>query len=277
MSAGTDRSDRLSWTALGVRMGFTSKQTQREELLAAIEHMSWTETPARPPYFEHQAVRAVAAAVLHHGRDQLRGVGIAHLPGGRQLIGVEDSIGTRSYLLDLDSEAIYVLAEFAHPLTTARPATARPATARPRGTRSPEPLPIQQRERLRMTGRPSYTPEQACARDPLVAAAEDPHRHLLAEVIAAYRGNAYRLLSDLADQLQLSIAYVDRDTVEAHLERALSDAEWAAVNEQFTAMDFDDHIGDQGRFRTDWIETILDKAGVPGYGYPADCEPEPPA
>ena len=35
MSAGTDRSDRLSWTALGVRMGFTSKQTQREELLAA--------------------------------------------------------------------------------------------------------------------------------------------------------------------------------------------------------------------------------------------------
>jgi hypothetical protein len=39
------------------------------------------------------------------------------LAGGRQLIGLDDGLGTRSYLLDLDSEAIYVLAEFTHTRT----------------------------------------------------------------------------------------------------------------------------------------------------------------
>ena len=36
---------------------------------------------------------------------------------GRKLIALEDTLGTGSYLLDLDTEAIYVLAEFSHPLT----------------------------------------------------------------------------------------------------------------------------------------------------------------
>ncbi|MBN9618559.1 MAG: hypothetical protein J0H43_02325, partial [Actinobacteria bacterium] len=54
------------------------------------------------------------------------------------------------------------------------------------------------------------------------------------------------------------------------LERTLSDAEWAATNDQFTALDFDEHVGDHGSFRTDWIESVLEKAGVPGYGYTAD-------
>jgi hypothetical protein len=35
-------------------------------------------------------------------------------------------------------------------------------------------------------------------------------------------------------------------------------------------MDFDEHVGDHGTFRTDWIETVLEKAGVPGYGYTAE-------
>ena len=65
-------------------------------------------------------VRAVVMAVFHRRRDQLRLVGSAQLTGGRQLIGLEDTLGTRSYVLDLDAEAIYVLAEFCHPL----PATA---------------------------------------------------------------------------------------------------------------------------------------------------------
>jgi hypothetical protein len=43
---------------------------------------------------------------------------LAQLNGSRHLIGLEDSLGTRSYVLDLDSEAIYVLAEFTHPLST---------------------------------------------------------------------------------------------------------------------------------------------------------------
>lgn len=93
----------------------------------------------------------------------------------------------------------------------------------------------------------------------------------LVELVDAYDGSTYRLLRDLGDHLGLSLAYVDRDTVDAHVERTLSDAEWAAITGQFTALDLDDHVGDHGSFRTDWIETVLDQAGVPGYGFAADA------
>lgn len=91
----------------------------------------------------------------------------------------------------------------------------------------------------------------------------------IVELVAAYDHNTHRLLRDLGDHLGASLAYVDRPTIEAHLERTLSDAEWAATNDQFTALDFDEHVGDHG-FRTDWIESVLEKAAVPGYGYTAD-------
>ena len=98
----------------------------------------------------------------------------------------------------------------------------------------------------------------------------------LVELVDAYAsyetGSAYRLLRDLGDHLTLSIAYVDRSTIEAHLERDLSAGEWAATGQQFHALDFDDHVGDAATFRTDWIEGVLDKAGVPGHGYTADGE-----
>ncbi|MBN9618116.1 MAG: hypothetical protein J0H43_00015 [Actinobacteria bacterium] len=108
------------------------------------------------------------------------------------------------------------------------------------------------------------------ARDNTSHPAEAARDRVIVAALAAYDGSTYRLLTALADHLQLSLAYIDRETVEAHLERALSDAEWAATNEQFTALDFDEHVGDHGTFRTDWIETVLDKAGVPGYGYTTD-------
>src|SRR3954471_13436075 len=83
-------------------------------------------------------------------------------------------------------------------------------------------------------------------------------------LVAAYGGNAHRLLTDLADLLEASVAYVDRPTVEAHLERPLSDREWSAVAAQFTAMAFDEHVGDAGTVRADWIEDRLRRAGVSG-------------
>jgi hypothetical protein len=92
----------------------------------------------------------------------------------------------------------------------------------------------------------------------------------IVELVDAFDGNTDRLLRDLGDHVGASLAYVDRPTVEAHLERTLSDAEWAATSDQFTALDFDKHVGDHGSFRTDWIESVLEKAGVPGYGYTAD-------
>jgi hypothetical protein len=119
------RSGHLSWTELGVRMRFTSEPPQREEILAAVERMNWAHTPAGPSDLDGQAVRAIVNAVVHHRRGQLRWivrVGIAHLNEGRRLIGLQDSLGTRSYVLDLDSEAIYVLAELPHSLGPAQSA-----------------------------------------------------------------------------------------------------------------------------------------------------------
>ena len=87
---------------------------------------------------------------------------------------------------------------------------------------------------------------------------------ILQALVAAYGGDTYRLLTDLADLLDASVAYLDRPTVEAHLERPLSDGEWSAVAAQFTAMAFDEHVGEAGTVRTDWIEERLHRAGVPG-------------
>jgi len=86
----------------------------------------------------------------------------------------------------------------------------------------------------------------------------------LQALVAAYNGDTYRLLTDLADLVEASVAYVDRPTVEAHLERQLTDNEWAALAAQFTAMAFDEHVGDAGTVRTDWIEDRLHRARVPG-------------
>ena len=94
-------------------------------------------------------------------------------------------------------------------------------------------------------------------------------------LVAAYGGDTYRLLTDLADLLEASIAYLDRPTVEAHLERPLSDGDWSAVAASFTPMAFDEHVGDAGTVRTDWIEDRLHCAGVPGRTLRATGRPGP--
>jgi hypothetical protein len=143
---------------------------------------------------------------------------------------------------------------------------------------------------MREKGTPS--PEQARLRDALATGANRaisrracdaailPHlprqtacRGVLQAFVDSYDGATHRLLADLADVIDASIAYVDRPTVEAHLERPLSDWEWAATAQRFTAMAFDDHVGDAGSLRTDWIEDVLAKAGVPGHGHTANCQP----
>ena len=87
---------------------------------------------------------------------------------------------------------------------------------------------------------------------------------LLQALVVAYDGDTYRLLTDLAGLLAASVAYVDRLTVEAHLERTLSDREWAAIAARLRPMAFDEHVGEAGSFRTDWIEDILTRSRVPG-------------
>ena len=132
----------------------------------------------------------------------------------------------------------------------------------------------------------TLSPEPACLRDALATCAHRaisrracdaaifPHlprqiacRGFLQGFVDSYGGDTQRLLTDLADVVGASMAYVDRLTVEAHLERPLSDREWAVAAQQFTAMGFDDRIGDAGSLRTDWIEEVLARAGVPGRGH----------
>ena len=104
------------------------------------------------------------------------------------------------------------------------------------------------------------------ARAPAPSHAPSACRGALQDLVDCYGGDTYRLLTDLADVIGASIAFVDRPTVEAHLERPLSDREWDATARKFTAMAFDDHVGEAGSLRTDWIEDVLARAGVPGRG-----------
>ncbi|RBY95455.1 hypothetical protein DQ237_12965 [Blastococcus sp. TF02-8] len=147
-----------------------------------------------------------------------------------------------------------------------------------------------------MKGKVTLSPEHACPFDAPATggnraisrracdAARLPHlprqiacRYLLQAFVDSYDGATHRLLTDLADVIGASIAYVDRPTVEAHLERPLSGREWAATAQQFTAMAFDDHVGDAGSVRTDWIEDVLARAGVPGRGHTGQQVAVPPS
>ncbi len=110
----------------------------------------------------------------------------------------------------------------------------------------------------------SGDPRRPRVADPVVPVGQVVRSWALEALIAAYAGDTHRLLTELADALGASVAYVDRPTVEAHLERPLSDGKWSAVAAQFTAMAFDEHVGDAGTLRTDWIEDRLHRAGVPG-------------
>ncbi len=114
--------DRLCWTPLGIRMGFTRRRSQRDQILAATARMTWTPMPTRAPYLDGPAVRAVVAALCR--RDQIDRVGIAPVYDGAQLIGVGDAVGTRRLVLDRDTEAIHLLTVFAD-----RPARDQPRVA----------------------------------------------------------------------------------------------------------------------------------------------------
>jgi hypothetical protein len=104
-------SAQLAWTPLSRRLGVTRTARQRKQILTALADMDWSaDIDTCLAHLAGDAARALVAAV-HHRRDQLRLFGTATLPDGRQLVGLQDADGTRNYLLDLDTEAIHVLAE----------------------------------------------------------------------------------------------------------------------------------------------------------------------
>ncbi len=96
------------------------------------------------------------------------------------------------------------------------------------------------------------------------------HRASLAAAVAAHPGSVHQILTEVAQLVGASIAYVDRDTIEAHLDRRLADQDWKSiVARHLPPMGLDEQVGDAGTLRTDWIETILADAGVPGADYTA--------
>lgn len=102
----------LTWTPLSRRLGVTRTARQRKHILTALAAMDWSaDIDTSLARLDGEAARAIAAAVYHHRRDQLRLVGTAALPDGHQLVGLADADGTRIYLLDLDTEAVHVLTE----------------------------------------------------------------------------------------------------------------------------------------------------------------------
>ncbi|CCG02875.1 protein of unknown function [Blastococcus saxobsidens DD2] len=110
LTADGDHGSGLSWTVLGVQMGFTSEQPQRIEILAAIGRMSWTQRPPQHPGLDGSAARAVVKAVAcRRTHPRLYRLGVADLGGERRLIGLEDTAGVGSFLLDLGAEVIHVL------------------------------------------------------------------------------------------------------------------------------------------------------------------------
>lgn len=109
-TADGDHGSGLSWTVLGIRMGFTSEQSPRIEILAAISRMSWTEPPPQHPWFDRSAAGAVVEAVIcRRPRPRLYRIGVADLAGGQRLIGLEDTAGVGSFVLDLGVEVVHVL------------------------------------------------------------------------------------------------------------------------------------------------------------------------
>jgi len=266
---------RLSWTALGVRVGFAADRAQREQILTAVSRASWTDSPGCQERLDRPAVSAVAAAVLGHRGERLRRVGIARM-GSRRLFGLEDTAGVCCWVLEQGCEAVHVLTELDPPafgsggcrmIGPVRGADRCGVGVGALGQRSNGSHPDPQHD----AGGPAAGRAPSPVADPR---SDGCQPRAVQALIAAYTGDVHRLLIDVASRLAVSLAYVDRVIVEAHLERDLTDREWAALSGRLAAMAFDGHVGDHGTFRTDWIEDRLAEAGVAGRrppgGYPAD-------
>ena len=126
LTAGGDHGSGLSWTILAVRLGFTSEQPLRTEILAAIGRMSWTERAPQHPWLDGSAARAVVKAVAcRHPHPRLYRIGVADLAGERRLIGPENTAGVGSFLLHLGVEVIHVLTVSGAPSPAPTPSSAR--------------------------------------------------------------------------------------------------------------------------------------------------------
>jgi hypothetical protein len=112
----TPQARQLIWTRLGNALGYTSTETQRSEIRAAVEQMTWRDPAELADVLETAPARQVVAS-LYYGRAwALDHAALIALPDDaagrpRQLIGLESVTGQRHVLLHLDYEVIDLLHE----------------------------------------------------------------------------------------------------------------------------------------------------------------------
>jgi hypothetical protein len=82
----------------------------------------------------------------------------------------------------------------------------------------------------------------------------------LSQALDHYTGTTYDLLTDVGNALGVTIAYVDRASVEAYLDTDLDPQQWAAITDTTQAMDFDRWIGDSSSERGEFITHQLRRA-----------------
>ncbi|MFJ5120890.1 hypothetical protein [Kitasatospora sp. NPDC088548] len=90
-----------------------------------------------------------------------------------------------------------------------------------------------------------------------------PHRaQALADFVRdVYLGDVSAALIDLAP-LGLAVAYIDRETVELHLERTLTDEEWERVREHLAGTDYDEVVCETADLQSDFIDKAVAAAGL---------------
>lgn len=76
-----------------------------------------------------------------------------------------------------------------------------------------------------------------------------------------YLGDVSAALIDLAP-LGLAVAYIDRETVELHLERPLPNEEWERVREHLAGTDYDEVVCESGDLQNDFIDKAVTAAGL---------------
>ncbi|MER5638258.1 hypothetical protein ABT095_15015 [Kitasatospora sp. NPDC002227] len=90
-----------------------------------------------------------------------------------------------------------------------------------------------------------------------------PHRaQALADFVRdVYLGDVSAVLIDLAP-LSLAVAYIDRETVELHLERPLPDEEWERVREHLAGTDYDEVVSETADLQDAFIDKAVAAAGL---------------
>jgi hypothetical protein len=120
MTASQRRTRR--WTRLGQRLGLTDTAAARARFTAAAAALPWAPVPPVPAWLTRPPLAPIATALFGQNLARVTAAGGAPLPGGRLLIGLADTTGTRWCLLSQPTPGARGLINEVVVLFTDRPA-----------------------------------------------------------------------------------------------------------------------------------------------------------